>query len=576
MDTNTPATNGELAAKTRVICFTSAKGGSGKTVFAASTAYALLRAGKKVLCIDTDFSTRGLSLFLLSSLIDAGDLRIPEQSCLAESLLAETPPERLKPLTVAHEGIEFSVLVSNSNLRQGGVPEDRLLGNPSKEGLSLSRSVEVTVRGYSSYFKRLCDVMRQQFEYIIIDTRGGFDTTSVVPAVVSDWYCIVLEADEISVQQVFGLKTKIDEYQRLLDEQTHLKGFIVNKALFSPSDKGFATTVSHIYGGQPLGTVPADRAAIKAYQKKNFAFESAPESDFSYYCYQVIANSVAGDQSNWTPSQEAEFRELGAQIGQKWRWRARFDWIQTINPYVALGLLLLSGIGYWITTRSFASWVMVPFYVIAVLTVLWCFGVLCLTLLARWRQEDFFKVRGWTTVASVLVLAAIFFGVVYLAVFDVPRRFSSNILYRTIAEQSKRIADQQSQLTTMQAKLDQTQQELTVAKLTHQGDLPAQTVLEKRWESYQTVNCDQTKEQTLFASIPPDSGKVLSVQAALEDVSNLREQQVDVVGWSGNTAQVKLRLAGLVPGPLKGCPGGGHARVVVNFATLHDKGQVGK
>lgn len=413
--------------------------------------------------------------------------------------------------------------------------------------------------------------MRRQFEYIIIDTRGGFDTTSVVPAVVSDWYCVVLEPDEISVQQVFGLKTKIDEYQRLLDEQTHLKGFIVNKALFSPSDKGFATTVSHIYGGHPLGTVPADKAAIKAYQKKNFTFESAPESDFSYYCYEVITNSVAGDRSSWSPSQEAEFKKLGVQIRRKWRWRARLDWIQTINPYVALGLLLLSGLGYWITTRSFAHWVMIPFYVIAVLTVLWCFGVLCLTLFARWRQEDFFRVRGWTTVASVQGLAVIFVGLVYLVVFDAPRRFSTNILYRTIADQSKRIADQQSELTAAQAKLDKAQQELTVTKLTQEGVSPAQTIVEKRWESDQEVGCGQTNERILLASIPPNSGRVLSVQAALEDVSNLSNQQVAIVGWNGNTAQVKVRLAGLEVGPLRTCPGGGHARVVVHFATLEAK-----
>ena len=42
----------------RIIAFVSAKGGTGKTVLSATTAYLLIKAGKKVVTIDSDFSTR--------------------------------------------------------------------------------------------------------------------------------------------------------------------------------------------------------------------------------------------------------------------------------------------------------------------------------------------------------------------------------------------------------------------------------------------------------------------------------------------------------------------------------------
>jgi cellulose biosynthesis protein BcsQ len=190
MDSTPDASGAPSSIRGKVICFASAKGGSGKTIFAASTAYALLRSGKRVLCIDADFSTRGLSLLLLSSLIDTGDLDPPPYSCLAESVLARTPVEKLQPLTVAFGSIEFNVLVSNRNLRQGGIPEDRLLGSTGEGGTS--HLVDLPVQEYFSCLQSLCDVMRNSFDYIVIDTRGGFDTTSVVPAIVSDSYCIVL------------------------------------------------------------------------------------------------------------------------------------------------------------------------------------------------------------------------------------------------------------------------------------------------------------------------------------------------------------------------------------------------
>src|SRR6266849_5465081 len=111
----------------RVICFVSVKGGSGKTVITTSTAYVLTRSGKRVVLIDADFSTRGLSLFVLSSLIDAGDLRIPAGACLAESALEKMPVTKVTPLVVSGRSIDFNIILANRNVREGGVPDDRLL-----------------------------------------------------------------------------------------------------------------------------------------------------------------------------------------------------------------------------------------------------------------------------------------------------------------------------------------------------------------------------------------------------------------------------------------------------------------
>jgi len=54
------------ARRSKIIAFCSARGGAGKTTLLLSAATLLARAGKKVLIIDADFSTRGLTSILVS------------------------------------------------------------------------------------------------------------------------------------------------------------------------------------------------------------------------------------------------------------------------------------------------------------------------------------------------------------------------------------------------------------------------------------------------------------------------------------------------------------------------------
>ena len=49
-----------------VICFASAKGGAGKTVVTATVGTFLAALGKRVLIIDTDAATNGLTLFYIT------------------------------------------------------------------------------------------------------------------------------------------------------------------------------------------------------------------------------------------------------------------------------------------------------------------------------------------------------------------------------------------------------------------------------------------------------------------------------------------------------------------------------
>jgi len=53
------------ATRTEIIAVASGKGGTGKTIILASLGYALQQSGHRVLFVDADTATDGLSLFLL-------------------------------------------------------------------------------------------------------------------------------------------------------------------------------------------------------------------------------------------------------------------------------------------------------------------------------------------------------------------------------------------------------------------------------------------------------------------------------------------------------------------------------
>lgn len=62
-----------------VICFASAKGGAGKTVVTATVGTFLAALGKRVLIIDTDAATNGLTLFYIKEVLSSHAKQAPDE-----------------------------------------------------------------------------------------------------------------------------------------------------------------------------------------------------------------------------------------------------------------------------------------------------------------------------------------------------------------------------------------------------------------------------------------------------------------------------------------------------------------
>jgi len=101
---------------------------------------------------------------------------------------------------------------------------------------------------------------------------------------------------------------------------------------------------------------------------------------------------------------------------------------------------------------------------------------------------------------------------------------------------------------------------------------PTTTVIENRkWTSYQQVDCNRTNSQTLTASVVLEAKyneKVISASASLENGDNIQRVTGPTLGTvTGNTATVTYGFNGRDRDTFGNCSGGGHANVVVTFVV---------
>lgn len=161
----------------RVVTFSSAKGGSGKTVLCASFGVVLSRLGQKVLLVDADADTAGMTLFFLDEVIESKAAASGDVAGLFES---EKPaPQRLVEL-----GSELYFL-------------------PGQYSVDVGRRASSTGGAALEY---ALSHFRDNFDFVLIDAQAGADTVALEAARVSDEVVLVAEYDPISAQGVKRLE----------------------------------------------------------------------------------------------------------------------------------------------------------------------------------------------------------------------------------------------------------------------------------------------------------------------------------------------------------------------------------
>src|SRR6185312_16651816 len=154
----------------KTVAIVSGKGGSGKTMIATAFAQGIATQSKKVLLVDADLGTGGLTYYLGFDLFDRG------RSGFADYLNASGElPYITKPRAEALAKDEFLNFI-------------RLL--PVGEHRFLNRSVSMIERGT---IESLIEKLEDKFHVVIFDCRGGIDEESLTICAAVDEVVIVVE-----------------------------------------------------------------------------------------------------------------------------------------------------------------------------------------------------------------------------------------------------------------------------------------------------------------------------------------------------------------------------------------------
>lgn len=218
----------------RAIAIVSGKGGSGKTMVTATMATILDSLGHKVLLVDADYGTAGLTYYMgLNTVanISVGLTNLSSQKDLS--------PESINKYSQKMGGFKNSDFMGIGDHR-------RYLKSSSETDIEF-------------LFKRLVEVSKEKYDFILIDCRGGIDTESLMVCQAVDNVVIVAETDTTSFQATQYLVDTL--YDNNLSDK--LLGFMINKVFDDPSSIARAGTAS--FKSQYLDSIPFDLDATKSF-----------------------------------------------------------------------------------------------------------------------------------------------------------------------------------------------------------------------------------------------------------------------------------------------------------------------
>lgn len=261
--------------RSKVICFASAKGGSGKTVISASLAKFLAGLGKKVLLVDMDAATNGLSLFYLEELVKARNLHAEEARGIFEATEGKLPT----PFNI-DEAVDMipSVYV-------------------------MKQTEDISPEGFRRSISETLSAFRDKYNYIILDAQAGTGIYAQIAMENADETVIVSEYDPVSAEGVERLK-------RLFPGALPLNKtwILFNKILpeFAQSLGDFLSVARY------LSPVPWDAEVVRAFTRRKLAIDMESSNDYTLAIMRT-ASSLFGEEieeqiNRWKQDKEEFFR----------------------------------------------------------------------------------------------------------------------------------------------------------------------------------------------------------------------------------------------------------------------------
>jgi cellulose biosynthesis protein BcsQ len=259
----------------------SAKGGSGKTSLCATFATFLAQLGRRVLLIDSDFATNGLTLLYLkevrvqAELIRAG---LNSPSGLADAISGRQP-------TIASISEQLHLLPATFDLQAG-------ISSPDE-----STSIQ---------FQTILRDLRAKYDFILIDAQAGADDMGQIAMSrkVSDEVVIVSEYDPMSAAGVERLKAL------LRDDLTYERTWVLLNKILPEFAKSFS---DFLEVARYLNPIPWDADVVRAYSRRKLAIDTETGNEHTIAVLTTLkglcGESIEADLESWAQSRAAMIRQ---------------------------------------------------------------------------------------------------------------------------------------------------------------------------------------------------------------------------------------------------------------------------
>lgn len=276
------------------VAIISGKGGTGKTLIAASLGYVLSHCGFKTLLVDADLYTNGLTFLSLAEF----PRRIPFS---LYGILEGFDNENVQFIPIPHE-------FCNGNLF--------ILPSVSKRRRSLTElalSGQIGLTDFCRILRNVINTAVKSFgiQYVIIDSRGGTDHTSIGVALGVDGFITVTEADktswDVGRMLLDSIEDTSDELLRLgfnseenssqlrgILENVQKLGFLINKNVL-PSE-AIETFLKKEWECPHLTTIPLDENAIRFFQDDKIPIAEDLSCPFSLAIVPLIRKVFVSEQ----------------------------------------------------------------------------------------------------------------------------------------------------------------------------------------------------------------------------------------------------------------------------------------
>lgn len=350
---------------TEIIAVASGKGGTGKTLISACLAYALIKSGHRVLVLDSDRGTDGLSLFMLGpdgrhQVDDFG----PENTfsgfleAQKESRPVDVTPRRINRTGKGDQEVYYNALISSKGM-YASIPY---------KGSELADTY-LNPQEYQAGLRKLYEQLRSsgKYDYVIVDTRGGFAFESADACALADSFVVVTEADYTSFYQDRNLVRRINDTASKFKKKSFLRGIIVNKAT-EGEEKSFRFDLTREFDNlsfEDTYVVPLDLEAMAAYRTQQIPYQHSPASHFCYASLRAFAGIMKTVTVAWNDNQIKMWNDLNSEISmaiekrnKEWKMeertsarQARFTkWVLIAMPVFILACMI--GVTY--TARNTA------------------------------------------------------------------------------------------------------------------------------------------------------------------------------------------------------------------------------